>query len=191
MPSSLQLWATIASAGAAWIALVLSIINARTSRRALWISEQQEARRQPQLALYLQEGYVSLSMKPDARVYAFLISVSNRSDSDNAIAEIVLRLTYIKAGSTEFTVKTTAASESLGMLAAGSASHFRAPIRIDAHQTMSGWCFFAIDNVILGDARIERTVLAFLDTHGNESTVEPLIVREHGHVSESSRQADI
>lgn len=192
MPSDLQIWATVASAGAAWIALFLSIINIRTSRKALRISEQQETRRRPSLVAYLQDGYLSVGAMPDARVYAFLVSLSNRSDSDNAVAEATLHVTYSKQGESRFTVKIPASHEMAVMLGGAPIAHLQVPTRIDAHQTVSGWCFFAVEHAILDRAKIEGLLVTFMDTHGGESSVEPLIIREiSDDVQASGHQKDV
>jgi hypothetical protein len=179
MMSDIQIFAAIASAMAAWMALVLSVLNFFTSRRALRISEQQEVRRRPSVVAYLQDGYVSVGVKPDSRVYAIFVSLSNRSDSNNAIAQAILLLTYIKTDGPELTLKVGTEDEIPSAFTEKSINHLRVPIRIDAHQTVSGWCFFAVNDAILEGSHIHRTRVAFIDTHGNDTTVEPLIIREY------------
>jgi hypothetical protein len=169
---------TVASGTAAWIALVLSVINARTSRRALRLSEQQEARRKPSLAVYLQEGFVSPSPQRDARIYALLLSVSNKSDNNNSVAEATLHLTYSKPKTMEFTVKFVATMDVLPPFQRNQAS-LPIPTRIDAHQAISGWYYFCVGDLILNGARVERTIIVLRDTHGNEIAAEPLILREY------------
>jgi hypothetical protein len=177
--SSIQILAAIASATAAWMALLLSVLNLFTSRRALRISERQEARRKPSVATYLQDGYVSA--EPSQRVYAVMISLSNRSDNNNGIAQATLLLTYITPSGTQVTLKVGAESKPPTIFSKNSANHLQVPIRIDAHQTVSGWCFFAVDGAILDGSHVDRTQMAFVDTYGNEWTVEPLIIREYGN----------
>ena len=169
---------TVASAAAAWVALVLSVVNVRTSRRALRLSEQQEARRKPSLAIYLQEGLVSRSPRRDARIYSLLLSVSNKSDNDNSVAEATLHLTYSKPEAGGFTVKFVATTEVLPPFQRSQAS-LPIPTRIDAHQAISGWYYFFVDDVILSGARVERTIIVLRDTYGNEIAAEPLILREY------------
>jgi hypothetical protein len=180
MMSNIQILAAVASATAAWMALLLSVLNFFTSRKALRISEQQEARRKPWVVPYLEDGYIAVGAKAGSRVYAILISLSNRSDSNNAIAQAVLHLTYVKSNRTQLTLKVGAESEPPSAFTDKSANHLRVPIRIDAHQTVSGWCFFSVDDAIVEGSRIDRTRVAFVDTYGNESTVESLIIREYG-----------
>lgn len=179
--SNVQIFAAVASATAAWMALLLSCLSFVTSRKALRIAEQQEARRKPSVVVYLQDGYVSVGAKLGSRAYGILVSLSNRSDSDNAIAQALLLLTYVKSNGTQLTLKVGAEGEPPDAFADKSANHLRVPIRIDAHQTVSGWCFFAVEDAILEDSHIDRTQVVFVDTHGNESTVEPLIIREYGN----------
>jgi hypothetical protein len=181
MMSNIQIFAAVASATAAWMALLLSVLNFFTSRKALRISEQQEARRKPSMVVYLQDGYIAVGAKAGSRVYAILVSLSNRSDSNNAIAQAVLHLTYVKSNRTQLTLKVSAEGEPPSAFTDKSANHLRVPIRIDAHQTVSGWCFFSVDDAIVEGSRIDRTRVAFVDTYGNESTVESLIIREYGH----------
>ncbi len=177
--SNIQIFAAVASAMAAWMALLLSVLNVFTSRRALRISEQQEVRRKPSVVAYLQDGYVAV--EPSSRVYAILISLSNRSDNNNAIAQAILLLTYVKTTGTQLTLKVGTEGAPPKAFVDKSTSHLRVPIRIDAHQTVSGWCFFAVDDAILEGSQIHRTQVTFVDTYGNESTVEPLIIREYGN----------
>jgi len=179
--SSVQIFAAVASAAAAWMALLLSVLNFFTSRKALRISEQQEARRKPSVVAYLQDGYIAAGLKPISRVYAILVSLSNRSDNNNAIAQAMLLLTYVKTSGTRLTIKMIAELELPNAFTDKSANHLRVPIRLDAHQAISGWLFFVVDNAILEDSHIERTQVAFIDTHGNETTVEPLMIREYGN----------
>jgi hypothetical protein len=133
------------------------------------------------VAAYLQDGYIAVGVNPGSRVYAILISLSNRSDSNNAIAQAMLLLTYVKSNGAQLTLKVDAKGEPPNAFTEKSANHLRVPIRIDAHQTVSGWCFFSVDDAILEDSHIDRTQVAFVDTYGNESTVEPLIIREYGN----------
>ncbi|MEH6950856.1 hypothetical protein V4R08_05845 [Nitrobacter sp. NHB1] len=89
---SAQAWAAVASAIAGWVAFALSLFNLRTSRLALRISEAQESRCKPSIASYLQDAYITVGAKPSARVYAVLVSLSNKSDNDNGIASTALHL---------------------------------------------------------------------------------------------------
>jgi hypothetical protein len=172
--------AAIATAGAAWLALVLSFLSIGMSRKALRLQERQEDRRKPSLTPYLSDGFVRVASEGSSRLYAFLLSVSNGSDSDNTVAEVDLRLTYTTPASVQMTVKVRSNAEIGGAFVGGSGPPLVTPGRVDAHQTVSGWCFFRVEEAVLEGSRIERYVVALLDSHGSEVTVEPKIVREYG-----------
>ena len=176
---SAQTWAAIASSIAAWVAFVLSIFNFRTSQRALRISEAQELRSRPSISSYLQDAYITVGAKPRARIYAVLVSLSNKSDNDNGIAAAALYLTYRKQSGVEFTVKVRPEDEMPSAFTDTTARQLHIPFRLDAHQTVSGWTFFAAEDAVLEGAFVSATRFAFTDTHGNETAVEPINVREY------------
>jgi hypothetical protein len=182
---SAQTWAAAASALAAWTALALSIFNLRTSRLALRISEAQESRRKPSIASYLQDAFITVGAKPNSRVYAVLVSLSNKSDNDNGIASAALYLTYARKEGIEFTIKVSPENMVPNIFSDKSAKHLQVPFRIDAHQAISGWAFFAVEDAILEDTSIRATRFAFTDTHENETVVEPLNVREYRNAMEA------
>jgi hypothetical protein len=166
-----------ASAIAAWLALLLSLLNFRTSRRALRLAEKQDDRRAPSLALYLGEGFF-ISQKSGGRVYAFLLSVSNRSDSNNAVASVFLRLTYRASGENDITVNISCETEAPAFFRERNLAMVPLPARIDAHQTSSGWFFFQVSEEILRDSTVERLKVIAIDSHDQQAEIEPLITRE-------------
>jgi hypothetical protein len=52
------------------------------------------------------------------------------------------------------------------------------PTHINAHGTIAGWAFFEIDDSIVRDVNIDRYEIRFVDAHGEESNMEPIILRE-------------
>lgn len=173
-------WIAIAGAGAAWVAIVISLLSLRNSRKALDLSTKQDERRKPSLVPYLMDGYVRFGFAGNGRVYAFLLSVNNRADSDNSIADIELRVTYSTQTASELTVRVRSDQEAGKAFASESRTPLQNPAHIDAHRTIAGWCFFPIEETILEGARIDRYILAIIDSHQNEATIEPIIVREYG-----------
>lgn len=84
------------------------------------------------------------------------------------------------------TVKIGAETELPTAIANKSAKPLPMPTRIDAHQTLSGWCFFQVDDAILDGGRVERSLIALVDSHGNDITVEPVLIREYGNETEAA-----
>jgi len=104
-------WPAIASAAAAWLALLLSGSSVFISRRAMKIAERQEERRQPRLVPYYRDGFYQEDVSGKQRIYAFLIAISNRSDTNNTITELELRITYTNSDGVPLILKIRAESE--------------------------------------------------------------------------------
>jgi hypothetical protein len=172
--------AALASSAAAWIGLLISAISLSTSRRAIRITERQEERREPLLIPELRNGHFRTNPDGSARLYAFLIAVSNRSDTDNAIAHLELRLTYAVREGVDVTVKLPADTALPKGASQGAETRLAVPSSIGAHQTVSGWCFFRVERSILERPNtIQRYLIAVIDSHGIEATLEPIIVQEY------------
>ena len=161
------------------ISVFLSWRSSRTARRALAISEGQEKRRQPQLGIYLANGYRQLIS--NGQLFAFLVSVTNPTDINNSIARAELQITYLL----EKDVKTIcrlqhnpAVGESASGVLREAPTIFSLPMRIDAHQTVSGWFLFALDNQVIGKGSVDSHRLIVEDTHGVSTCSDPITVRE-------------
>ena len=190
MDADIKDLAAIATAGAAWLALVLSFVGIHFSRKALRLQERQEDRRRPMLIPYLTDGFVRAAPDGSSRLYAFLLSVSNGSDADNAVASVDLRLTYTTRANVQMTVKVRSDAEVGKAFVDGSGPPLVAPARVDAHQTLSGWCFFRVEEEVLEGSTVERYIVALTDSHGIEATVEPMIVREYRRETETPPRVD-
>lgn len=175
-------WTSFAAAVAAWIAAVFAYLTARRSGRALRIAEQQEARRRPLLVLYLHSGYLRRTDKE--RVYAFMLSVSNPSDSNNAIARIDLRIEYRAPSNFLAAVDVPATSQDDVMFGGDNHSHLETPIHIDAHHTVAGWVFFRVKRALLEDCSVDNFVILTTDSHGERVSIETALVQEFVHEAE-------
>jgi hypothetical protein len=179
-PETIVWGAALASSAAAWLGLLISAISLSTSRRAIRITERQEERRKPLLIPELRNGHFRTSPDGSARLYTFLIAVSNRSDTDNAIAHLELRLTYAVREGIDVTMKLPADTAAAKTSPQGTEIRLAVPSSIGAHQTVSGWCFFRVERSILERPNvIQRYVIALIDSHGIEATLEPIIVQEY------------
>ncbi|MGA2183160.1 MAG: hypothetical protein ABSH47_09035 [Bryobacteraceae bacterium] len=150
----------------------------RYGRRALAISENQEKRRQPQLRIYVANGYRRLV--PKRQLFGFLVSVSNPTDINNAVARAELRVTYLMENDVTAVCRiqhNAALGNNVGNDATP-ASLLSLPMRIDAHQTVSGWLLFALDNDVIRNGTIDAHSLILEDTHGVPTETDPIMVRE-------------
>jgi hypothetical protein len=115
-----------------------------------------------------------------AKVYSFLLSVRNPSDSDNAIAQIEMRLRYLIDGATSITVKLP--SVRMSDPPNSERARFATPSRVAAHDTVSGWCDFIVKADILSGRVIDGYQVVLTDSHQAEATVDALVVSEKRRV---------
>jgi hypothetical protein len=144
----------------------------------LEITENQEKRRQPRLGIYLANGY--RRQTPKQRLFGFLVSVSNPTDINNSIARAELQLTYLLANDVK-AVGRIQHDPAVGKETArnsSSATVFSLPLRVDAHQTVSGWFLFAADEALIRGGTIDSHNLILEDTHGVSASTGPITVTE-------------
>jgi hypothetical protein len=151
----------------------------RLAVRALSISESQEQRRQPQLTIYMVDGY--RRYLPDKQLFGFLISVSNPTDINNSLVHAELQVTYVLAKEVKAVCRTPheqLVAEIVPDATSRLANVFSLPVRIDAHQTAAGWFVFSLDNKVIGGKTIDAHRIILEDSHGVSSRTEPLSVRD-------------
>lgn len=181
-PTDFLKWMPFAAAVAAWVAATFAYLTARRSGRALRLAEQQEARRQPVLVLYLLRGY--LRRANEERIYAFLLSVSNPSDSNNAIAQIDLRIEYRTASNFFAAVDVPTVSQDDEMFGGDNHARLEIPIHVDAHHTVAGWVFFRVQRALLEDRSVDTYVIVATDSHGERVSIETALLQEFVHEAE-------
>lgn len=169
-------WTSFAAALAAWVAAIFAYLTARRSGRALRLAEQQEARRQPLLVLYLHEGH--FRRVEEGRMFMFLVSVSNPSDSDNAISRIDLRIEYRTASHYLAAVDVQSCSTHCKTSGLEDKAALGISNRIDAHQTVAGRIFFQLNDALLENCSVDRYVIVVTDTQGRRESVETALVPE-------------
>jgi hypothetical protein len=180
MTSGFSTWGDAASATTALLALLISFLSFRNSQRALRISEAQEQRRLPFIKTRLHESYRTKNTISGETIFAFKIALTNGSDTSNSIAEIEFGLTYIKARGIPIKLRVGQSASTNQDIAGREELALQIPICVDAHQTISGWCYFCIDLNELEDFQPERYVVIVTDSHGKESTVEPIVITNRG-----------
>lgn len=152
--------------------------SSRNSARALAISERQEKRREPQIGIYLANGYRRRTLKQ--QLFGFLVSISNPTDINNSVARAELQLTCVLKNDAK-TIYRLQHNPGVGketMQTASAATVFTLPQRVDAHQTVSGWLLFALDNDLLRNMTVDSHSLILEDTHGVSANTDPITVTE-------------
>ena len=136
--------------------------------------------------MYLFDGYVRVAPAARGRVYSFLISVSNPSDSNNAIARLDLRINYRTAANFLAAVDIPLSSTDGESSQFGAEKVFTVPLRIDAHQTVTGWAHFEVKEVILKNCVVDRYAVMATDSQGERSEIDCGIIKELANEAEAA-----
>ena len=171
-----------------WIAVAALVISFASAFFAFWsniiakrslrLSKEQAKARLPNLVPYLIDGLARRLDERKTKLYAFSLSLSNRSDSDNSLSIIELRFFFTRSSGISSNIiipHNSNLSENLGL---EGTEPLIIPVHISAHGTVTGWAFFEIDESIINDVSIERYEIRLIDAHGNEINLEPVILRE-------------
>lgn len=163
-------WATVAGVLVALLAVLVPFFYTR----------KQDIRREnaslPQLVANLVEGRVR--REQSRRVYELQFTVRNLSDSSNAIADAELRISYNIRDERELLLRLP--SVELGLAGNSVCPVLHLPILIPSKATVRGTLAFVLDEAVLGQKHIDRYQAILTDTHGIETIIEPISLREHG-----------
>ena len=183
-----KLWIPALSLLVACWAAFNSWKSRRIATRALAISERQEQQRQPQLGIYLTNGY--RRYLADKQIFGFLVSVSNPSDINNSIAQAELQVAYTLERDIKAVVRlphTPQLAEPVSGSQPSGANIFSLPMRVDAHQTVAGWLLFALDNAQICGRNIDTHRIILEDSHGFQAETEPILVADLTNETPQSR----
>ncbi|MES1985898.1 MAG: hypothetical protein V4461_13185 [Pseudomonadota bacterium] len=169
-------WTDIATAVAAIAALLISLVSLHYSRKGMVLAEAQDRRRQPKLLPEYLSGHFSTDGATGARTYHMQLAIRNPTDSDNAVARIELNLTYRLPDGTLITARVPPSNSG------AQGTSLSVPQRVGAHETIAGWCAFAVDAAVIANRHIEGYMVELNDSHGQLSSVTPLILSERKDV---------
>jgi hypothetical protein len=178
MTTDAPLWTDKTNTLFAALAFTVSLVSLYFSLTAKRLADRQEGRRNPRLVPSNGQAFVKIASDSGDRVYAFHISVSNPTDSDNAISAIDLSLTYISPTQTIMTVKLRAQKDDSINFLPSAGTHLSSPTRIAAHDTISGWCYFKVEGAMIAERAIDKYEIVLTDSHQVRSTIEPILVQE-------------
>jgi hypothetical protein len=139
----------------------------------------QERRRLPRLIPTLVHGYYQDGEGDRGRVYAFHLTVTNPTDSNNAVATAELSITYLTADRVQMTMKLRANEPTAKSFVRDQEEALAIPTAISAHNAASGWLRFHVPAAMLANRDIEAYRLTLTDPHGETANVVPILVREY------------
>lgn len=174
-------WVDYASLSVAALAFATSagfgFLNRRTAKRALAISERQEARRESRLDIYLIDSRAQRRGDKRDRIIGFEVRISNPSDSPNSAVAVELRLTYLIDG-TPMAVKLQADRSLQFSTETPGASGLDLPAALESNGARSGWLLYRVDDVLTAPAQIDRYELVVQDVHGIERGLPVTILEQ-------------
>lgn len=171
--------APVASVVIAAVALLVALSNRRTAKRALELSERQEARREARLDLSLKEA---VSWRPSGRACRWIgvrVLAVNPTDRDGSLIAADLHITYRIPGGRELVVKIPHGGDDEA-LAERMEPLLEIPVSLPSNGAAAGWLMFKIGDALIGDAAIERYDVVLHDSRGPVERVEPWVLRAVG-----------
>jgi hypothetical protein len=139
----------------------------------------QERRRLPRLIPSLVHGYYQDSADDRGRFYAFHITVTNPTDSNNAIATAELSIAYVTADRVQMAMKLRAHEPAAKSFVKDQEEVLEIPTAITAHNAVSGWLRFHVPAAMLANRDIESYRLTLTDAHGETADIVPILVQEY------------
>ena len=110
--------------------------------------------------------------------------MSNPTDTSNSIVRAELQITYFLENDIAVTCRiqhNQALAEESASNPEDAAKIFSLPSRIDAHETLSGWFLFSLDDNVIGQGTVDSHSLVLEDTHSISTDSGPIMVREWTH----------
>jgi hypothetical protein len=155
---------------AAWAAAVVAYLSARAARQANKLSLQQEARKVPRIILYLATGFERATRTH--RCYAISLSLSNPTDTDNAVARLELQILYRLPSGVIMTLRLPHCADVQKVFRRPTLKAISVPLPVAAHGTVAGWGFFELSLATIAENCIEEYKILVGDTHSVTSEIE-------------------
>lgn len=161
-------WVSVSALVVSTIGTTFSLI---ISKRSLRLAQKKEVLRSPRFDLYLFDVY-SKRFEASRRI-DFQISVTNRSDDNNSVSRAELQILYHNDSGAKLNIRVPCREN--GDLGDKCISP---PVRIDAHQTVSGRFVFDYNIGILQGLLIDEYILLLEDGYGNVYNAKQSLIRE-------------
>lgn len=171
-------WVAIAAAAAAWMAAWQAFRSSKVARNSYQLALKQEQRLEPSLEVYLVDAYIRRLTHPCRRLYVFQITISNKSFAGNAIKDLQLIVHYSRSHGPPSAIAIPHNLDLAVHLHQAASNTFKIPASIAAHTVIGGLALFETHDEGLGDLTIDSYALKLVDTYGNESEREAILLQE-------------
>jgi hypothetical protein len=172
-------WIAIISAVTALIAAWYAARSTKIAQKTLELALQQDRRQHPNLKLYLIESCVVRFRDQHFRVYAFHIRISNNSDADNSLADIVLAVEHSRSEKSRSILVVSHDQCLATELTFLKNKPIQIPSKVEAHETLAGYALFCVQDELLSNSAVQGYVVRIIDSHGMESEMQPVFISEY------------
>jgi hypothetical protein len=155
----------------------IGLSNRATAKRALALSEAQEARRDARLVLHLNESVSWRRSEQGERLLGFHVLVTNPTDRPTSLLGSDLHVAY-SASSVMTTVKVPHDPSLATGRPAAEIAPIGLPAPLDANGALSGWFLFRVPDGLTGGRPAERYDLVVRDVHEILETMQVTVFRE-------------
>ena len=160
------------------VAFVFGLRNRSIAKRALQLSQEQEARRHVELAAYVQQAVSWREPSRRRRVLGVNLLVTNASDRPTAVVNASMRVTCTLDGmETSVMVPHNEAVQKAGV---DTVVPLSLPQKLDPNSAVMAWLTFAIADGLVAAHDIERYELRLRDVYDRDFEIELGVFRELG-----------
>jgi hypothetical protein len=166
---------SISSAVLSLVAAFYTRSMAQSTKKAYQLAARQDARREPELALYLVDAQ---SFRSGERIeVAVSVTASNPTDIDNSLVRAELGIEYHRSDRQAIVLKIAPTEESSTIPGFTPQKTLSIPLPISAHQSAAGWLIFKLPPLLSGSV-IDHYFLLVEDSHQKTTTLANLFIRE-------------
>jgi hypothetical protein len=166
-----SIWGPIVSFALAAAALLVSLSQRATAKKALRLSERQEERRMARLDVSLKETVSWRSRDEPSRWIGTHILAVNPTDSQGSLIEAELHVAYKTPTGAALVVKIPHGSAPARVREG--ITPFELPVPLPSNGAVDGWFTFLLDDNLIGKGSIERYEVVVGDARGISQSVYP------------------
>ena len=182
MQDPLASWAGIAGVIATFVIALLTFFNVRVARNSLKLMEQKEKRSQPSLQVFHINSYVKQDKEQGSRIYTANIGITCTSDTDNSVKDLSMKIYFKRDGEITSNIAIPTVKDKdmriTDLIGVSSDKILVVPLRIKAHEVITGWALFVIRDEFLVGSSIENYQVILTDAHDIESYFEIKVMQE-------------
>lgn len=158
-------------------AVVLGMRSNGVAKRALALSERQEAGRAFDVGLHLNESVSWRRSGGDVRLLGFHVLATNPTDRPTTLVSAELHLSYSRGGAV-MTLKVPPAPERSRVRLPEGTRAFDVPVALAANHAVSGWFLFAVNDALTAGSPVDRYDLVIRDVHGVIEFLQVTVFRQ-------------